>query len=306
MDQMHEPSPEFTRYLEWQTRTEVRRRARFGVDERASRGGLRVAGLAAVVCLSLMIGGCAVFTVERVQDERAVQGLIESNRVEAEFAQRALEFAQSALDRATQRYETGVANDGAVLEARQRVEQLQRDLDQLVLEGEELAARKRPVEERITASAVGSRDFVAERLELERVYLAAERARRDELLQRARVMVDMGLQPSGTVQRAQLEAFEAASELEQLDRRLQLRHDYLAGEIDAVECERTDRALDAEYRRDRAEQALIAARAELERAQLMARKGMISSDLSEQTLAVERLDTELQLATYELEAAGSR
>ena len=56
----HEPDPDFTRFLEWQTRTEVRRRARFAVPPRSLPHLPRWARVAALVCLSLFAGGSGI------------------------------------------------------------------------------------------------------------------------------------------------------------------------------------------------------------------------------------------------------
>ena len=116
MESIHEPSPEFTRFLEWQTRTELRREARFRPVRRRAPILARWTQMAALVLFSVVLGGGAVYAMERLEDSRAVEVLIERNRLETELAERALGFSAESFGNTVEAQEVGAASAAEVVE----------------------------------------------------------------------------------------------------------------------------------------------------------------------------------------------
>ena len=84
-------------------RAELRRSERFEPLPRV----LRVARVAALVLVSLFAGGGAAFAVERIQESREIELLLQRNRLRVELAERrqwARELGEAARRRAVRRF----------------------------------------------------------------------------------------------------------------------------------------------------------------------------------------------------------
>ena len=302
----HEPSPDFHRFLEWQTRTTLRRGERFGGHAhprgpRWSSGLPRVARLAALVLVSLFAGAGAVVAAERLQDSRVLAVLLEDNRLRLELAERRVQSAREAEASARLRVEQGLAPGVSVLGFQLRLAQSERDLTLQVTDREELAAAGRTVDERLSAPLVHGRDFVRERLETHLTFheRALELFRKEAAIRKAQV--ESGNLPASVLFEVEDEAAALRSELERTVERLALRGDFVAGRVEAEACERRDRIAGAEHRLRHLDVRQAALERDLEHQRVLQANGLSSGEVGPLELARDELRVERELVLLELE-----
>ena len=301
MDARHEPTAEFTRFVEWQTRTEVRRAARFSAETRRPRSVARWLRTAALVAASLFTGAGAVFAVERIQDSRALEIRVEQNALELQLAERRLELARSSLESERQLHEQGVISIEGVALAERRASALERERDQRRLESEELSLARRAVDRRLVAPLVGGRDFVAESLIIDRAFEARELELAQARLERVRLRVDQGIESSDALVDARTEANLVRVRLARIDQRLFLRGEFLAARIEARECEQRDRSEAIAVRLDGTFAEVQRVMQHLERAEMLEREGVAAGTVAPLQAELDRLDVERRLLELELE-----
>lgn len=302
MDDLHDPSPEFLRFLEWQTRSELRRRARFGPHPARRPRGLRLVRTAALVAFSLCSGAGALYALERIQGSRELEVLVEGNRLRGEFTERRVEAARERLAALEQRHREGFVALGEVRSAEAQLAELELAGRHLALDHEELLAAGRRPDRRPSAPPVGGRDFVREHLVLDRDLAQLRVERRQEDTQAATLRHEAGATSWSDPARARLGELLARAELERLDRQLALRAEFRAGLLDAATCERRAMALDVEHQRTELEARADLTRRELERVEVLEEAGSLAGRSAPLREELERIELELRLTELQLES----
>ena len=254
-DQMHEPTPEFQRFLEWQVVTAVRRHDRFAAPSRP--GGVR-RHLTAVtlVVASMLVGAAGVTASARIQSNQQRTLLIEQMQGELQLAEMRVEMAQSAADQARQRADVGIASPADAAAAQRALQTATFQLQRIRLNVEEVEASGQPVQDEVTSPRVGGRDFVSERLGLDRRAAAVEAEAANTLLRDIRRRQEVGLAGEVEVHQAEAEAVRAVSVLQAVQETLALRTRFLEGGLTVEEATRQRMLLLARSELRSAEQAL--------------------------------------------------
>lgn len=254
---VHEPTPEFTRYLEWQVTSALRRHDRFAEPVRA--GYARYMAAAAVIVISILIGAGGVAAAGKIQDNQQKQRLVAQQQLEVNLAQMQLELARKALDDAKRRVDTGVAApaDGVAAERDLRAAQL--NLERARLNVDEVSQSSRPVQDEVTSPLVNGRDFVAERLRLEATEAALAAELRQRQAQQAKTRHDVGLATELELLESQAALGRAADEMRAIQERMALRAKFLAGDISVENAIRQRQLLAARAELRAAESALAIA-----------------------------------------------
>lgn len=304
MQNIHEPGPDFTRFLEWQTRTELRRRERFASARQSLLSAERVARLtriAALVLVSLFCGAGVVIAAERIQDSRQLEILLERNGLLLELTERRVAAAVEIQERERRLHEQGMVSNTGLMRTQSRALDLVRDRDHLRLDREELVASRRGVDDRLSAHLVGPRDFVSEHLRVDRALLGGVRELRVRQEAIARAQYEAGIRSQSDLIEAAHAAATVGEDIARIDERLALRADFLLGRMEAFECESRDLVGDASFRRTRlaGEAARIAKL--LKRAQLMEAAGRGSDDVRRLQGERDGVEVELRLIDLELE-----
>jgi len=309
MHDIHEPGPEFTRFMEWQTRTELRRRDRFESPSFTSRRSTlqatgrvaRVTRIAALVLVSLFCGAGVVIAAERIQDSRQLEILLERNGLLLELTERRVAAAVDIQDRERLLHEQGMVSETGMMRAGSRVVALERDRDHLRLDRAEMETSRRDVDDRLSAQPVGPRDFVSEHLRVDKASLGGVRELRARQEAIALAQYEAGMRVQSDLIEAAHATASAGEDIARIDERLALRADFLLGRIEAFECESRDLVGDAEFRRTRlaGEAARIATL--LERAQQIEAAGRGSGDALRLRGERDAIEVELLLIDLELE-----
>ena len=227
----HEPDPSFVEHLEWQMRTALRRRERFaGPVTIRNLGWLRTSAL---VLVSLLGGAGAVVAAERIQDSRQKEYLLARGRIEMEMIELQLQHAADTLEYMQRLHKNGVIHSRDVLEAQALLQHHRIDLLVKKLDLQEIELTGSEPSRELTAPLVAGRDFVAQRLKYE-----LERAEHEFADARERFERTVQMHQAAIVtQREVSEAEEAVSGLEDVlewvRRRMQIREEFLDGELPA-------------------------------------------------------------------------
>jgi outer membrane protein TolC len=233
---IHEPTPEFTRFLEWQVTSAVRRRQRFA--EPARSGFVTYLGAAAVIAVSMLIGAGGVAAAGRIQVNQQKQLLLAQQQGDVQLAEMQIAVLQKTVDDAKRRAAVGVTGQETVTAAEEDLQTASLKLARVRLNVEEVAQSGQPVQDDVTSPLVAGRDFVTARLQLDQrsAQVVAEAA--DKRLKAARLRHEVGLLGDIELLQAQADLGRAAGEALTVQEKIALRARFLAGGMTPAEATR--------------------------------------------------------------------
>jgi outer membrane protein TolC len=265
MTNMHEPTPEFERFLEWQVTAALRRQDRF--SEPARTGYRKYLAAAALVVVSMLAGAAGVTAAGQIQASQQKQLLLDQLQGELQLAELRVAIAETAVEDARKRAAVGVIPQAEVAEAERALQSAYLGLQRVTLNAEEVHRSGQPAQDEVTSPLVDGRDFVAERLQLDqkRVAMVAESATAAVKALKARQAV--GLSDELELIEVEAEAAEALSDLRVVQERLALRKRFLEGRVSVAEATRQSVLLAARHQLLVAQTALAGASKRLIRLQ---------------------------------------
>lgn len=295
----HEPRPEFVSHLEWQIRSAIRRETRLT----APVGGARRFRAAAAIAAALIVGVAGGVASGQVQDARQRQLLMLRASTEMQLVQTRYELAKAEYEQARTRFEVGLAGRESVSAAEQHVRAMQTELKRLQLNLAEVQATSAPPNDALDAPLVGQRDFVRERQMLdlmlaEQTLAAAEREMRDAVTR-----AGVGLASETARLQAEAEQLLARQRLQELKIQLDLRQQFLAGKVHAADLAIKQRHDALQLALQRAEQEIVLARAQLERVNKLADRGLVAQ-LEVKRAEIRILEREVELQRIRAELAA--
>ncbi|HSA96657.1 MAG TPA: hypothetical protein VLJ16_11430, partial [Acidobacteriota bacterium] len=205
MPDRFKPDTQFVDRLEWQLASEFRRR------DSLKPASVRIAVPRSVVALGLaagvlLLGVAATKAADLIKNSWRKK--IEVARLETDVKIKTAfqELKKETADEAEKKFTLGLISEDVVLTAKQVVERSASDLEKTVLELEEVKASGEAPRDELYAPRVGGRDFVGERLEIERRMLHVDLdLRRDRFERTLRQRVEVGERPKSA-----LDAFQAS------------------------------------------------------------------------------------------------
>jgi hypothetical protein len=237
MSDRFEPDIRFVDRLEWQLTSEFRRR------DRLKPGPGRIAVPRSVVALSLaagvlLMGVAATKAADLIKDSWRKR--IEVARLETEVKIKTafLEFKKEWSAQMENKRALGIIGNEETLTSKSASQEAAAELDRAILDLEEAKASGEAPRNELYAPLVEGRDFVSERLEIEKKSYQFEMELRRERIEPAlRHRVELGLIPKSELDEVLgwLSVVEAG--IKDLENRLTLRRRFLAGEISAGELE---------------------------------------------------------------------
>jgi outer membrane protein TolC len=160
-------------------------------------------------------------------------------------------------------------------------------LQRIRLNVEEVEASGQPVQDDVTSPRIGGRDFVSERLELDRRAAALEAEAASTLLRDVRRRQDVGLAGEVDVLQVEAEAARAVNVLQAVQETLALRGRFLEGGLTVEEATRQRMLLLARSELRSAEQALVVETTRHDRLESQFELGLVREvDLLEARLAM--------------------
>lgn len=297
-----EPDSQFVDRLEWQLTSEFRRRDRLkpAAGKIAVPRGVVALSLAAGV---LLMGVAATKAADLIKDSWRKKIEVARLETEVKIKKAAMEFKQLRASQAEEKFSVGLVAEDGVHGSKLAAGRAEFDLEKSLLDLAEASASGEAPRDELYAPLVGGRDFVSERLEVEKKALEfVLRLRRARVEGDLRQRVDLGLIPKSELDRflALIAAQEAG--IGNLEKRLTLRRRFLPGEISAEELEIQTRMTEAEKDLREAQSTADAMKAHLDTQRAKMAAGLISEEeLRGTQMALDAAQAQVSLALQEIE-----
>jgi outer membrane protein TolC len=300
----HEPTPEFAGRLESQIVDEMRRRNQLARSPRwaAWSPAQALAAVAAMVIVSAGMGGAAVAVAYEAQNNQVRGQLVSTWEQRADLARQRLEMATRDYESAQRRFEVGLGTTDLVLDKGVAVAEAQAEVDLIALDLEEIRASGREPRSELSAPRVAGRDFVGERLRIQRSVpeKALEVARKLE--KDVRVRVEIGTIEPVALELSRSRVLDVETALETVQRKTRIREQFLAGLISGVEADLRGLEAEAEQRVRTLGPKVELARQDVARLEQRFELGLAASvEVAE--ARVHRLELETELSKAELDLA---
>lgn len=296
-----EPDRQFVERLEWQLASELRRRT--GPRRHAARVAVpRPVAVAVVLAGIALVGVAGIKAAEIIQDSWRKKIEVARAETDVRLEEARLASQQGRTAQAEDRFKLGLIPEEELLLATTFRDRAALDLERARLNLDEVErSGAKPCDE-LYAPLVGGRDFVAERLDLERRQTAlglqvfAARTRQFEARQKA------GLIPPGEVRSAERDVAARKAQIEEIGQRLDLRKRFLSGGLSAVQVEVAGRLVAAKAGLAAAESKVDDLKERAARAVSQRDVGMISpAEADDLRQGLEAAEAEMKLAALEVE-----
>ncbi|MGD8327812.1 MAG: hypothetical protein PVJ49_00165 [Acidobacteriota bacterium] len=295
----HEADKQFVDNLEWQIGAEVRRRNR---NAGSGHPPWRVVRVAAVVVVSMALGAAAMGASYQIEESWRRELAQADLEVRLQLARKRLELIEQEAAAIERRAAVGSASVEEQAQMRMAVADSEGQLRLLELQLEEvLASGREPVGE-VSSPVIRGRDFVTERLEVE-LQIAQQMF---ELVQgevdRERTRFEIGTGGRAQLEVVQLALADREQRVRSLQRRLEIRDDFVGRRISGVEAELMVRIADTEGELEVARRRFELTQRELDTVRERVRLGIETPITANQyELALAEAEAQLRLAEVELE-----
>jgi hypothetical protein len=288
-----EPDSRFLDRLEWQLTSEFRRMSRL----KPAAGKIAVPRWAVALGLAagvLLTGVAAVKAADSIKD--AWRKKIEIARLETDVKLKSavLEFKKAAAAKAGTQISLGLISENDYLTMELAADRSTLDLERALIDLDEAKTSGETPRNELYAPAVDGRDFVSERLAIEKKGLELDlELRRGRLQERLKRLVDIGVASPDELGEFQASIAVEEAGIVEIDQRLALRKRFLAGTITAGAVEIEDRMAAAERDLRRAQATVEPLKKRLDLLKTKESVGLVSN-------------TEVQQARSDLEAAQAQ
>lgn len=278
MPNKFEADRQFVDRLEWQLASEFRRK------DRLNPAAGKIAVPRSVVALSLaagllLMGVAATKAADVIKDSWRKKIEVARLETEVKIKRAFLELKNEKADGAEERFSLGLVSEDEALTAKLGAERSASDLERSLLDLEEVKASGEAPRDELYAPLIGGRDFVSERLEVERKILKSDLDLRRARIERTlRKRIDLGVVPKSALDEFQASLTGQEAAIEDLEKRLTLRRRFRAGEISAGELEIQARMSAAEKELKEARSSIDMIRTRLEDLRAKQAAGLITSE----------------------------
>ena len=251
--------------------------------------------------VSLALGAGAVLAADRLRDLREREILIARAELLIDVQRARLARRATESERRERLHAAGVLGTEELAATRFEREEAQYELRRLELDGEEVRASGREPDDELDAALASGRDFVLERCGLELEWLRLRRTAIADECQLQRARIDAGAASESGLNRAQAELARVDASLAGVQRRIDLRRDFLTGALGREQVRLHGLRAAAETARESARAALTALEPELSCWRELVEGGFAPA--SDTSLVEERaaLEAEVELAELEIE-----
>jgi hypothetical protein len=301
MNKTYEPDNQFVDRLEWQLSSEYRRTNRFN-----STAG-KIAVPRRMVAISVMVGilltGVAITkAADYIKD--SWQKKIEIARVETEIKLKMAhhELKSEMASQAKMRFSNGLIREEEYLVMKFAADRAELDWKRSMLNLEEVNMSGEIPRNELYAPVVGGHDFVSERLEMEKTELELDFELLERRSRRFKQMVEVGLIQEHELAQIQAETAARNVMIDKIQKQMDLRQRFLAGEITAQEVEIQDRMTAAQRNLQLAESKVDSLKEQMKRLGDLETQGLITHiEVKQLQLDLDTAQAELKLATLELD-----
>ncbi len=301
MNKTYEPDDQFVGRLEWQLSSEYRRTNRLKSAPEKIAVPRRMVAIAVVVGI-LMTGVAVTKAADYIKDSWRKKIELARVETEVELKKVKLESIKEIASSIKSRVSNGLIREDEYLAVKLSVEKAELDFKRSYLNLEEVRMSGDIPRNELYAPLVGGRDFVSERLELEKQEIGLDLEQIEIQLERINQLVEQNLVREDERGQIQKVVAERRIMIDKIQKRLDLRARFLAREITAQEVEIQDRMTGAERNLHLAQSKVESIKDQLERLQTLEAQGNITHmELKQMQYALDAAQAELKLATLELD-----
>ncbi|MDH5466582.1 MAG: hypothetical protein OEY25_04115 [Candidatus Aminicenantes bacterium] len=301
MSEIYEPDGQFLERLEWQLSSEYRRTNRL----KPSSGKIAVPRrMVAITCMVgiLMTGVAMIKAAEYIQDSWRKKIEIARAETEVKLKKAHLESTREMASRAEMRFSNGLVREEEYRVIQIAAKRAELDWNKSLLNLDEVKASGAAPRNELYAPEVGGRDFVSERLKIEIKEIELDLELFRSRVERLKQLVEKGLVQGDEFGLIQSEIAARKVTIDKIQKRLDLRKRFVAGEITAQEVEIKDRMTIAERNLHLAQSMVDSLSEQLKRLKTLETKGMISPlEIKQMQYALDAAQAELELATLEMD-----
>jgi len=301
MSEIYEPDGQFLERLEWQLSSEYRRTNRL----KPSSGKIAVPRrMVAITCMVgiLMTGVAMIKAAEYIQDSWRKKIEIARAETEVKLKRAHLESTREMASRAEMRFSNGLVREEEYRVIQIAAKRAELDWNKSLLNLDEVKASGAAPRNELYAPEVGGRDFVSERLKIEIKEIELDLELFRSRVERLKQLVEKGLVQGDEFGLIQSEIAARKVTIDKIQKRLDLRKRFVAGEITAQEVEIKDRMTVAERNLHLAQSRVDSLSEQLKRLKTLETKGMISPlEIKQMQYALDVAQAELELATLEMD-----
>ena len=301
MNKNYEPDNQFVDRLEWQLSSEFRRANRL----KTSSGKIAVSRrmVAIAITIGILMTGVAV-TKAADYIKESWQKKIEMARVETEVELKKvqLESIREIASDIKARVSNGLIREDEYQAMKIAVKKAELDFKKSQLNLEEVKMSGEIPRNELYAPLVSGRDFVSERLELDKMEIELEIYLISRHLKRIKKLTEEGLIQDHELDQVMTVIANQEAHLDKIQQRLDLRSSFLEGEITAREVEIESRLTAAENHLHHAQSKVDSLEQQLTRFQALEARGAITRSENRQLeFALDAAQAELKLAVLEMD-----
>ena len=304
MQAPHTPRDGFVERLEWQISSELRRRHRTGPATWLPASPIRAAAVIAfLVIVSMAAGGAAVAAAVQAQGKERRHTVMSNYQQRLQLAQMRLTTARLELTTLERQIAVGLERPDSihVQDSRMRVAEAEGSLQVSQLELQEAEATGQEPLDQISAPLVSGRDFVSERLQSSLLAPEVGLTNAKTQAQAMRRRMEVGLATVTDLAEAEARVLELEAAISSLRRKLEIRRQFVAGQITAPQADLRVIESEAEQRVKALEPRIALARKHVADAERRFQVGVANHvDLAEAKLRLSTLEADLAKAQLDL------
>jgi multidrug resistance efflux pump len=301
MSKIYEPDSQYLERLEWLLSSEYRRANRL----KPSSGKVAISRRMVAISLAvgvLMTGVAMTKAADYFKDSWRKK--IEKARVETEVELKKvhLESIREMASELKIRVDNGLIREDEYKLIQLAEENAEMDFQRSLLNLDEVEMSGEIPRNELYAPLVGGRDFVSERLEMEKmaIKLDLEQLRIQE--GRLKQLVEQNLVRGDETAQIQAEIANRKMMIDKIQERLDLRARFLSGEITAQEVEIQDRMTGAERNLQLARSKVESLQEQMQRLKALEAQGTVSHrEVAQLQYALDAAEAELKLASLEMD-----
>ncbi len=245
MSKSYEPENQFLERLEWQLSSEYRRTDRL----KPAHGKVAVSRRMVAVSLMvgvLMTGVAAIKATEVIRDSWRKKIEIARIETEVKLKQTRLESTRAIVSRIETQFANGLIQEEEYQMMLISLRRAELDLRKSQLKLEEVSASGKAPRDELYAPVVRGTDYVSERLKLEIQELELDQDLHKDHFMRAKERVEAGVLNENELDYLQSTIEDQKTKIANINKKLQLRERFVAGDITAQEVEIEERMTIAE------------------------------------------------------------
>jgi multidrug resistance efflux pump len=249
---------------------------------------------------ALLTGVAAIKAAETIKDSWRKK--LEVARVETDVIVKKarLEATREMAARAERQVSQGLVPPEEYQALKLGAEKADLDLKRSLLNLDEVNASGVVARDELSAPLVDGRDFVTDRLKVEKRQTELDGELLGTHLKRYQQLLEKGMVPEAEVDRMKAERTALTSVVDKIQERIELRKRFAAGEITVLEVEIRDRITVAERSLRLAQSRVEGLQEQLKRLQALEAKGMVSpTEVKMLQYGLEAAQAELELAALE-------